>query len=177
MTVTHPHKIAPGVTSEATLNAEGSSSFSNLHLILLVVGVPKLLQWTFPLLNKWSKLYWILLAITALPTLIGYWSFQSHFGARRNEKVKLPGLPTSHYLDIKDEALRKKYLGKKIPMQVLYDAYFEGKIDFKGEHTSNSQNKTRFGRRGREGKGSSFFDRILHFLGGRTNLLGLTSHA
>ncbi|KAL7414883.1 S-adenosyl-L-methionine-dependent methyltransferase [Mrakia frigida] len=144
MTVINPHKLAPGVTSFATLNAEGSSSFSNLHLFLLVVFVPKLLQWTFPFLNCWSKLYWILLVLTALPTLIGYWSFQSHFGARRNEKVKLPGLPLSHYLDIKDDALRKKYLGKKIPIQVLYDAYFEGKIDFKGDVLEVLENRHDF---------------------------------
>lgn len=135
MAVKNPHTVAPGVTSTPTLLAEGSSSFSNLHLFLLVVFVPKLIQWTFPVLNKWSKLYWLLLIITALPTLIGYWWFQSNFGGRRNEKVQLPGKPIEHYLTFNDPVLRKKYLGKKIPMQVLYDAYFEGKIDFKGEHT------------------------------------------
>lgn len=138
MAVQNPHTVAPGVTSTPKLLVEGSSSFSNLHLFLLVVAVPKLLQWTFPLLNKWSKLYWILLVLTALPTLIGYWAFQSNFGARRNEKVQLPGKPIDHYLTFNDPVLRKKYLGRKIPMQILYDAYFEGKIDFKGKHNSSS---------------------------------------
>lgn len=42
--------------------------------------------------------------------------------------------PIEDYLTIHDPALKAKYNGnKKIPMQVFHDAYFEGKIDIKGD--------------------------------------------
>jgi len=35
------------------------------------------------------------------------------------------------YLEIKDEAMKKKYAGKKIPMDIMYEAYMHEKIDMK----------------------------------------------
>ncbi|KAJ7601393.1 hypothetical protein DFH06DRAFT_449708 [Mycena polygramma] len=58
----------------------------------------------------------------------------SMYGARKNEKVVLPGKDIEEYITIRDPELKKLYNGKnKIPMQLLHDAYFEGKIDFKGD--------------------------------------------
>ncbi len=58
----------------------------------------------------------------------------SRVGGRVNEHVKLPGKDIAEYIDIHDEELKKNYHGKnKIPMQIFHDAYFDGKIDFKGE--------------------------------------------
>ncbi|KAJ7768749.1 sphingolipid C9-methyltransferase [Mycena olivaceomarginata] len=58
----------------------------------------------------------------------------STYGARKNEKVTLPGKDIEEYITIKDPELKKLYNGKnKIPMQIFHDAYFEGKIDFNGE--------------------------------------------
>jgi hypothetical protein len=136
MVVQHPHKVAPGVVHPNPLPAEGSSAFSNLTLFGLIVAFPKFLQWTFPSLFNYSRVYWILLILTALPVLIAYWTFASTFGARRNEKVQLPGRPITHYLEFNDPELKKTYMGRKIPMQILYDNYFEGKIDFKGQYSS-----------------------------------------
>ena len=56
----------------------------------------------------------------------------SKYGPRINEKVKLPGKPLDHYIDLKQSTLRS-YEGKKVPMQKLHDAYFDGKVDFKGD--------------------------------------------
>jgi hypothetical protein len=58
----------------------------------------------------------------------------SRIGARVDEKCILPGKGLQAYVDVKDEDLRKKYpVSGKMPMQVFHDAYFDGKIDFKGE--------------------------------------------
>ncbi|CED84204.1 sphingolipid c9-methyltransferase [Phaffia rhodozyma] len=133
MVVKHPHVVADGVVAPSPLPAEGSGAFSNLHLALAVIITPKLIQWTFPILNHSRIIYFILLAITFFPVLIGYWTLTSTFGGRINDKVQLPGRPIGHYLEFKDEEVRKKYLGRKIPYQELHDLYFEGKIDFKGD--------------------------------------------
>ena len=42
--------------------------------------------------------------------------------------------PIEDYITIKDAKLKQQYNGrKKIPMQAFHDAYFEGKIDIKGD--------------------------------------------
>lgn len=106
-------------------------------------------------------LYFILMAITGVPVACGYWTIMSMYGSRKNDLVELPGrecilgVPPGHtcttafltllfspfpsgnieeYITIKDAKLKEQYHGrKKIPMQVFYDAYFEGKIDIKGD--------------------------------------------
>jgi hypothetical protein len=59
----------------------------------------------------------------------------SIYGPRKNEKCKLPGKPLTDYLEFRDAELAREYAGRhrKIPMQIAHDAYFEGKIDFKGD--------------------------------------------
>ncbi len=57
----------------------------------------------------------------------------STYGKRKNEKVVLPGKDIEEYITIKDHVMKIYYGGKeKIPMQVFHDAYFDGKIEFKG---------------------------------------------
>lgn len=115
--------------------AEGNGSFNNLHLAGLVLTVPYFLKWFLPIVNRGGfKTYLFFLVISGVPTTIAYWTFMSHFGARRNEKVILPGKDIEEYITIKDEDLKRVYKGKdKIPMQIFHDAYFEGKIDFNGQ--------------------------------------------
>ncbi|TFY58197.1 hypothetical protein EVJ58_g6568 [Rhodofomes roseus] len=56
-------------------------------------------------------------------------------GPRKNSKVALPGKDIEEYITIKDVELNDKFHGKeKIPMHVFHDAYFDGKIEFNGEH-------------------------------------------
>lgn len=57
----------------------------------------------------------------------------SRIGRPINEKIQLPGRPIDYYLDFKSEELKSKWSGKKIPMQIFHDLYFDGKVEFKGE--------------------------------------------
>lgn len=115
--------------------AEGSSSFSNYHLAALILGVPYVVKRTLPFVNRGGfYTYWFLVALLGLPITFGYWTLMSRIGGRVNERVKLPEKDIEEYIDIHDEELKKSYHGKnKIPMQIFHDAYFDGKIDFKGE--------------------------------------------
>ena len=113
---------------------EGNGSFNNLHLAGLLVVVPYLLKSFLPIIKYGGiKTYLFLFILTAAPTSVAYWTFNSIYGSRKNEKVVLPGKDIEEYITIKDAELKKLYKGKeKIPMQLFHDAYFEGKIDFKG---------------------------------------------
>lgn len=114
--------------------AEGNGSFSNVHLAILIVVVPYVVKSFTPIVKYGGfKTYLFLLLLLGAPTAVCYWSFMSIYGGRKNEKVQLPGKDIDEYITINDPELKKLYKGKeKIPMQVFHDAYFEGKIDFKG---------------------------------------------
>jgi hypothetical protein len=132
------HELIQGRTSypaiaNAPLPAEGSASFSNLHLALLNLFVPWIITKFIPFRTSWT-FYFFLLLLTFLPTTIGYWAFVSKYGQRINEKVPFPGKPISSYIDLKNSALRKyEARGAKLPMQKFHDEYFDGKVEFKGD--------------------------------------------
>jgi hypothetical protein len=117
------------------LPAEGSSAFSNVQLALSILLFPRILQalapWIFRLSNSWTW-YFFLVALFGVPVAVGYWTLMSYIGPRVNEKCILPGKGLDGYVTVKDVALKQKY-PFKMPMQVFHDAYFEGKIDFKGD--------------------------------------------
>lgn len=115
--------------------AEGNAQFSNYQLAALVLAVPYILKSFLPLFNRGGfKTYIFLLILSGVPTTFAYWMLMSNFGARKNDKVVLPGKDIEEYITVKDPELKKFYYGKKkIPMQVFHDAYFEGKIDFNGD--------------------------------------------
>lgn len=115
--------------------AEGNGHFSNLHLAVLVVGVPWIAKRILPIVNRGGfKTYLFVLIVLGVPVTMGYWALMSMYGKRKNYKVQLPERNLEEYITINDPELKKKYHGKeKIPMQVFHDAYFEGKIDFNGE--------------------------------------------
>lgn len=115
--------------------AEGSSAFSNYHLAALVLGVPYVVKRMLPLVNRGGfYTYWFLVALLGVPITVGYWMLMSRIGARVNERVSLPGKDIEEYIDIHDNELKMLYHKKnKIPMQIFHDAYFEGKIDFRGK--------------------------------------------
>jgi len=91
-----------------------------------------LLQRLLPWKSGWYT-YWFLFVLCFVPVTIGYWIVTSRFGPRKNEKVPLPGRPLSDYYTITDPEFAAKWEGKKIPMQIFHDAYFDGKIDFNGD--------------------------------------------
>ncbi|EIW67226.1 hypothetical protein TREMEDRAFT_69739 [Tremella mesenterica DSM 1558] len=119
-----PFEVSQGVVSytttsypaiaNPTLPAEGNASFSNYHLAAIVLFVPWVITKIFPWRTSWTG-YFIL------------------YGPRLNEKIPLPGKPQDEYITILSDSLKKRYEGKKIPMQVFHDAYFDGKIDFKDD--------------------------------------------
>ncbi|KAK0441005.1 sphingolipid C9-methyltransferase [Armillaria borealis] len=115
--------------------AEGNSYFSNYHLAAVVLVVPYILKSILPLVSRGGfKTYLFLLVLSGVPTTVAYWTLASMYGARKNQKVTLPGKDIEEYIEIKDAELSRLYKGKdKIPIQVFHDAYFDGKAEFKGD--------------------------------------------
>jgi hypothetical protein len=137
MSIVRPSS-SPAIKNAPVLGlAEGNGTFSNLHLAGLVLGVPWLLKRWLPLINRGGfYTYLSLVILLGIPITLGYWTVMSRIGRRKNEKVILPGKSIEEYITINDPELKKKYHGQeKIPMQLFHDAYFEGKIDFKGACT------------------------------------------
>ncbi|KAG0657042.1 hypothetical protein C6P46_006704 [Rhodotorula mucilaginosa] len=98
-----------------------------------VLLVPYLLSKFVPYFS-FKTTYGFLLVVTALPTTVAYWLVMSRANVRVRDSGIFPGKNLEDYIDIKDAHLREQYNGqKKIPMQVFHDAYFEGKIDIKGD--------------------------------------------
>lgn len=114
--------------------AEGNGSFSNLHLVALVLGVPWVLKHILPVFNRGGlKTYLFLLIVSGIPVTMAYWTAMSTYGRRKNDKVWMPGKDLEHYITIKDAKLAKRYTRQeKIPMQLFHDLYFDEKIDING---------------------------------------------
>jgi len=113
---------------------DGNGSFSNAVLASLILGVPWFVKRLIPFVNRGGwKTYLSFVAILGVPVALAYWTLMSVYGSRKNERVLLPGKDLEDYINIRDPALKALYHGKeKIPMQVLYYAYIEQKIDIKG---------------------------------------------
>ncbi len=109
----------------------GSKNFSNKALIGLFLLVP------FYLTRKIGggiKTYIFFFALTGVPILMAFWTVLSSYSPRINEKVQLPNKGIEFYLDFHDSELAAKYHGlNKIPMETFYEAYFQGKVSFKGD--------------------------------------------
>lgn len=119
--------------ANAPLPVEGNGTFSNLQLAGLVLVVPYFLTRFIPYFS-FKTSYVFLLLVTGLPTTICYWLLMSRLNFRVRDNGILPGKNIEEYMDIKDPELKAKYQGQaKIPMQLFYDSYFEGKIDIKGK--------------------------------------------
>jgi hypothetical protein len=114
--------------------AEGNGYFSNIQLAAVVLGVPWLVKRVLPIVNRGGlKTYLFMVLLLGVPVTIAYWTLMSMYGGRKNTKVEMPGKDIEEYITIKDPVLKNKYHGKeKISMQEFHDAYFDGKIDFKG---------------------------------------------
>jgi hypothetical protein len=117
--------------------AEGNGAFNNYHFAACLIVVPYLLKSFLPLVNRGGlKTYLFLFVLTGIPVAAAYWTLNSMYGGRKNDKVQLPGKNIDEYITIKDSDMKLLYHGKnKIPMQIFHDAYFDGKIEFKGTFT------------------------------------------
>ena len=118
---------------------DGNGDFSNYHLAALVLSVPLVVQRSLalvaepPLALTGVLGYATLFVTLGIPVTISYWTYQSRYGKRHNEKIPIPEGNVEKFIEIKDEKLRKKYHGKnKIPMVAFQDAWIAGKVDFKG---------------------------------------------
>ncbi|GAA5885901.1 hypothetical protein JCM6882_004195 [Rhodosporidiobolus microsporus] len=135
---TYDPKVGLKVTNRpAIANApfpvEGNGSFSNYQLAAVVLAVPYFLTRFVPYFS-FTTSYVFLLIVTGIPVTVSYWMLMSRANVRVRDTGIFPGKPIEEYITIKDAALREKYNGqKKIPMQVFHDAYFDGKIDIKGD--------------------------------------------
>lgn len=116
---------------------DGNGSFNNLHLAALVIASPFVFfKFFVPYFTIGFYSYLLFLPLVGIPTAVMYWFAMSRIGGPKREYTlsKLPGKPMSYYFTFKDKELERKYANKKIPMQTLYDAYFDEKVDFNREH-------------------------------------------
>jgi sphingolipid C9-methyltransferase len=128
-TVDHSkHQIAP--VPFAPVEGSGSEHFSQKKLIVAAIGVPLVLNVGLGLSLVW---YPVLAAVVAVPVFIAFHIVQSNAGAPTRAQKNLPGLPTSAYLDLKAPELQKYNANRKIPIATFFEAYFEEKIDLKGD--------------------------------------------
>jgi cyclopropane-fatty-acyl-phospholipid synthase len=112
-------------------DSAGSDSFSNVLLIILLIGVPFYIARQFRG-GFYTTIFFAIL--TTIPILMTFWTVASAASPRKNEKAKYPGRPVEHYLEFHSEHDRVKYHGKsKIPMTTFFEKYFDGDVDFKGD--------------------------------------------
>lgn len=118
----------------APLPLESNGTFSNYQLggLVLLVGwfTRRTLLWFLP-----YQLGFVLsVLLTGLPVTLVYWNTMSKLGPPVRDRGILPGKNIEDYMTITDPALKAKYHGRnKIPVQVFHDAYFDKKIELKGE--------------------------------------------
>ncbi|KAI8578478.1 hypothetical protein K450DRAFT_247034 [Umbelopsis ramanniana AG] len=117
----------------APLPAEGAGNqtFDNRIFFGLLGGVPLIVT----VLLRWSLwLYPVVAIVLALPILAGSLYLASSYSPRYKNRVALPERPLEDYITIKDPELKSLYNGRNlIPMETFFEAYFDGKIDFKGD--------------------------------------------
>ncbi|KAJ5411560.1 uncharacterized protein N7487_005919 [Penicillium crustosum] len=112
-------------------DSPGSDSFSNGLMIALEVIVP---WWLARQVGGgfYTTIFFAL--FTSVPVLVAFWAVSSSVSPRKTEKAKYCGRPVEHYLQFHSEHDRATYRGKsKIPMEVFYEKYFNGEVDFKGD--------------------------------------------
>ncbi|KAJ5147575.1 uncharacterized protein N7443_000834 [Penicillium atrosanguineum] len=127
-----PTTLYPAIkNAPVPADSPGSDSFSNGLMIALLIVVP----WYLARQVGGGFYTTIFFAIfTTVPVLVAFWSISSTVSPRKTEKAKYRGLPVEHYLHFHKEHDRATYRGKsKIPMEVFYEKYFNGEVDFKGD--------------------------------------------
>ncbi|KAF2433446.1 cyclopropane-fatty-acyl-phospholipid synthase [Tothia fuscella] len=109
----------------------GSETFSNIALFSLLAVVPWYISRS---LGGGFKTWIFFFLITFIPVLAAFWTLNSTFAPRRNEKAKFPGKPIESYLTFHKEEDQERYYGrKKIPMETFHERYFAGEVDFNGD--------------------------------------------
>ncbi|KAI9300062.1 S-adenosyl-L-methionine-dependent methyltransferase [Cunninghamella echinulata] len=117
----------------ATYPAEGAGNqtFDNRIFFGIIFGLPFIINYKLGL-PLWF--YAILTILLGFPLLASMIFLYSKFAPVYRNGVKLPGKPIEEYITIHDPELKQSYHGRnKIPMETFFEAYFEGKIDIKGD--------------------------------------------
>ncbi|KAL1690421.1 S-adenosyl-L-methionine-dependent methyltransferase [Schizophyllum commune] len=154
--------VSPTVASPPLVSlAEGNAAFNNLHFWGIIVATPWLVKaFVLPLLF-WPisvvtttlfgfqptfgfKTYLLLFALLGFPVAVAYWWVISKVGPRLDEKVPVERKPLEEFFEIRDAAFAEEWKDKKVPMQILHDAYFDGKVDFKGDVLETLEHRQEF---------------------------------
>src|ERR1051325_6006900 len=107
----------------------GNQTFSFYTLLGAVLGGPLFLVIYFRL----SLWFYLFLFPLGLPIFAGYFFLASKYATPHNNKVKLPGKKIEEYISIKDSSLAAYSGRNKIPMELFFESYFDGKIDLCGD--------------------------------------------
>ncbi|KAJ1984340.1 hypothetical protein H4R34_000715 [Dimargaris verticillata] len=105
----------------------GNQNLNDYAMYGLILSVPALckLYWG----ASWTACVWIA-ALWVLPALGLYLLANSWMLQPNRTHVRLPGRRIEEYLTFRDPELAAKYTGrKKIPMELFFENYIEGKID------------------------------------------------
>lgn len=100
----------------------------------LVIGVAWYTRRTLLFFLPFQLGFVLATLLTGLPVTLVYWNTMSKIGGPIRSRGILPGKNIEDYMTIVDPELKAKYSGRnKIPIQVFHDAYFDKKIELKGQ--------------------------------------------
>ncbi|KAK4056671.1 hypothetical protein OIO90_002223 [Microbotryomycetes sp. JL221] len=123
--------------ANAPVPLETNGTFSNVQLAIAVLVAARYGRKYSPLRwLPWSIGYLVALPLFGVPAACLYWNLMSRIGSNKRQQPTqaLPNKNIEEYFTITDNQLKAKYNGRnKIPIQVFYDAYFDKKIELKGD--------------------------------------------
>ncbi|PVU94891.1 hypothetical protein BB561_002185 [Smittium simulii] len=114
------------------IECAGASQYSTRNLIIACVSIPYLFKY---LLNLSWVSYFITALLTFLPIaglslVLGSWT--SSYPT--DQQFSATNQPLSDFIEILDDELKSKYAGtSKIPMELFFESYFDGKINLKDD--------------------------------------------
>ncbi|EGF82483.1 hypothetical protein BATDEDRAFT_18849 [Batrachochytrium dendrobatidis JAM81] len=129
----HKHQIAP---EKVVVEGTGGKYFSRSQMWTAILGTPAVVS-VMILGTTTSALFWypVFLALLGLPAFAAYHVFYALTATPNKPQKGLAGLGVPAYLDILDADLKKRYASasSKIPIETFFEAYFENKIELKGD--------------------------------------------
>jgi hypothetical protein len=105
-----------------------------LYVVLAITLLPPVY-----ILYKTSSFFylfflWVFLPVLTLALFFAAWIGFMWMVSRQNDPAEGVQLDVDSYLTVKDAKLKADYAGKRMPIDELYEAYFVGKVDFKGSY-------------------------------------------
>ncbi|CAG8747862.1 15866_t:CDS:2, partial [Acaulospora morrowiae] len=108
----------------------GNQTFGFYSLVAAVLGGPLFLTLYFHL-GFWI---WLIIFVpVGVAIFLGFVYLSSRYSSPYNNKVELPRKKVEEYLTMKDATLEEYTGRKKIPMELFFESYFDGKIDLTGD--------------------------------------------